>query len=187
MIRLQRTGRKHEPVFRVVVTDSKTGPKSGKHIEILGSYDARQKNRATVKADRVKHWISQGAQVSDTVHNVLVDQGIIEGSKKNALPKKTPIVKEPTEEELAAEAAAKEAAEAPKEEAPVEEEKTEEVPAEEDPKEEVAEEAPKEEEVVEEEKTEETPAEETPKEEVVEEAAEEPKEEAPVEEEKTEA
>lgn len=135
MIRLQRTGRKHEPVFRVVVTDSKTGPKSGKHIEILGSYDARQKDRAIVKADRVQHWITQGAQVSDTVHNVLVDQGIIEGKKKNALPKKTPIVKEPTEEEIAAEAKAKEETEKP-----VEEEK----------KEEVVEEAP----VVEEEKTE---------------------------------
>ena len=164
MIRLQRTGRKHEPVFRIVVTDSKTGPKSGKHIEIIGSYDARQKDRATVKADRVKHWIEQGAQVSDTVHNVLVDQGIIEGNKKNSLPKKTPIVKEPTEEELKAEAAAKAKAEAPKEE--------------------VVEEAPAEEEtpVVEEEKTEEAPVEETPAEEVVEEA----KEEAPTEEVKEE-
>lgn len=154
MIRLQRTGRKHEPVFRVVVTDSKTGPKSGKHIEILGSYDARKKDRAIIDADRAKHWISQGAQVSDTVHNVLVDQGIVEG-KKNALPKKTPIVKEPTEEELAAEAKAKEEAEAPKEEEPTtEEEKVEESPAEEEKKEESKEEAPTEE-AKEKEKTEE--------------------------------
>ena len=151
MIRLQRTGRKHEPVFRVVVTDSKTGPKSGKHIEILGSYDARQKERAIVKADRVQHWIAQGAQVSDTVHNVLVDQGIVEGKKKNALPKKTPIVNEPTEEELAAEAKAKEEAEKPAEEEIVEEtkeeEKVEETPTEETeeaPVEEVKEEEKKE-------------------------------------------
>lgn len=159
MIRLQRTGRKHEPVFRVVVTDSKTGPKSGKHIEILGSYDARQKDRAIVKADRVQHWIAQGAQVSDTVYNVLVDQGVVEGKKKNALPKKTPIVKEPTEEELAAEAKAKEEAENPAEEEIVEEEKQEEVveeaPDEESKEGEKVEEAPVEEEKVEEEKTEE--------------------------------
>lgn len=158
MIRLQRTGRKHEPVFRVVVTDSKTGPNSGKHIEIVGSYDARQKDRATVKADRIQHWIAQGAKVSDTVHNVLVDLGIVEGNKKNSLPKKTPIVKEPTEEELKAEAAAKEAAEAPKEEeAPEAEEATP---------------------VVEEEVKEEAPVEDAPKEEVVEEVKEEEKTEA---------
>ena len=155
MIRLQRTGRKHEPVFRVVVTDSKTGPKSGKHIEILGSYDARKKDRAIIKEDRVKHWIAQGAQVSDTVYNVLVDQGIVEGKKKNALPKKTPIVKEPTEEELEAAAKAKEEAEAPKEdekteEEVVEEEKVEEVPVEEEKTEEVVKEEVKEEEKTEE-------------------------------------
>ena len=177
MIRLQRTGRKHEPVFRVVVTDSKTGPKSGKHIEIVGSYDARKKDRAIVKADRILHWIAQGAQVSDTVHNVLVDQGIIDGKKVNALPKKTPIVKEPTEEELAAEAKAKEEAEKPAEEEVVEETPAEEVV------EEKTEEAPVEEEKVEETKEEETPVEEvkeevkeeTPVEEVVEETKEEEK------------
>jgi len=99
-IRLQRTGRKHEPTFRVVLTDSKNGPKSGNFQEILGSYDAREKERATIKADRIKYWIANGAQVSDTVYNVLVDQGVVEGRKKNALPKKTAPVKVAEEEKV---------------------------------------------------------------------------------------
>jgi small subunit ribosomal protein S16 len=95
MIRLQRVGRKHEPVFRLVLTDSKNGPKSGKSLEILGSYDARRDNKIEqVNVDRVKHWMSQGAKLSDTVHNYLVTKKVITGKKINALPKKKPIVKE---------------------------------------------------------------------------------------------
>lgn len=93
MIRLQRVGRKHEPVFRLVLTDSKNGPKSGKFLEVLGNYDARRKDRAEFKEDRVKYWISQGAKVSDTVHNVLVDKKFIDGKKINKLPKKQAIKK----------------------------------------------------------------------------------------------
>jgi small subunit ribosomal protein S16 len=108
-IRLQRVGRKHEPTYRVVVCDSKRGPKSGDNIEILGSYDARDKNETKVDGDRVKHWIDNGAQVSDTVHNLLINLGIIKGDKKNVLPKKSPII---DEEKLKAEEEAKAAASA---------------------------------------------------------------------------
>lgn len=102
-IRLKRVGRKHDPSFRVVVTEKHRGPKSGKYIENLGNYDART-NTKNIKGDRVKHWIGVGAQVSDTVHNLLVSEGILDGKKKNVLPKKKPIVKEKTAEELKAEA-----------------------------------------------------------------------------------
>jgi len=143
-IRLQRTGRKHEPTFRVVITDSKNSTKSGKFLEILGSYDPRDKNETTLKSDRITHWIEKGAQVSDTVHNILVNKGVIKGEKINVLPKKSPIVKEKTEEEKKAEAEAAEKAkadaEAPAEETQVEEVK-EEAPVEEK-SEEVKEEAP---------------------------------------------
>lgn len=98
-IRLQRVGKKHEPVFRIVVCDSKNSVKSGNNLEVLGSYDARDKNPKKVDADRVKYWISQGAQVSPTVHNFLVSEKIIEGSKINVLPKKTAPVKETPEVE----------------------------------------------------------------------------------------
>ncbi len=91
-IRLQRTGRKNQAQFRVVLTDSKNSPKSGRFKEILGSYDTKT-GTVDFKADRVTHWISLGAQASGTVHNFLVDKKIVEGEKKNVLPKKTKTTK----------------------------------------------------------------------------------------------
>ncbi len=94
-IRLQRVGRKHEPSFRLVLTDSKNGPKSGKYNEILGWYDVRRDNKPEqIDVERVKYWMSKGAQVSDTVHNFLVEKKAIEGKKINKLPKKSPIKKD---------------------------------------------------------------------------------------------
>jgi small subunit ribosomal protein S16 len=88
-IRLQRTGRKNDPAFRVLLTDSKNSTKSGKFLEILGSYNVKS-GEVLFKADRISHWMKNGAQVSDTVHNFLVHQKLIEGKKKNALSKKSP-------------------------------------------------------------------------------------------------
>ncbi len=87
-IRLLRTGRKNDAQFRVVLTDSKNSTKSGKFLEILGSY-APKADLVTLKKDRVLHWIANGAQPSQTVHNFLVHQKVIEGTKKNVLPKKS--------------------------------------------------------------------------------------------------
>ena len=128
-IRLQRVGKKHEPVFRVVVGDSKNAAKSGKFIEVLGSYDPRSKNQNTLNKARVQEWIAKGAQVSDTVHNLLVSEKVIDKKKVNALPKKTAPKKEVPVEEVVAEApvveavveAPAEVAETPAEEAPAEE------------------------------------------------------------------
>ena len=78
MIRLQRVGRTNDPSFRVVVTDSKNGPKSGKFLEIIGSHNPRT-DATTIDAERVKHWMAHGAQTSDTLHNLLISQKIIEG------------------------------------------------------------------------------------------------------------
>ena len=107
-IRLQRTGRKHEPTFRLVLTDSKNSTKSGKTLETLGSHDFRKEN-TQIDTDRVKYWISQGAQPTDTVHNLLISQKVIEGKKINVLPKKTV----PKKEESAPESPVAEAAPAP--------------------------------------------------------------------------
>lgn len=79
-LRLQRVGKKHDPSFRVVLTDKRNATKSGKFLEILGSYDAR-KNAPTLNKDRVEYWISKGAQPSGSVHNLLVDAKIVKGSK----------------------------------------------------------------------------------------------------------
>ena len=98
-IRLQRTGRKHEPTFRVVLTDSKNGPKSGKYLENLGWYDTRLKNKPEqLKIEEIKQWMAKGAKLSLTLHNYLVSQKIIEGKKLNALPKKSPVKKEEVKE-----------------------------------------------------------------------------------------
>jgi small subunit ribosomal protein S16 len=107
IIRLQRVGRTHEPSFRIVLTDSKFGPKSGKAVEVLGSYDARKgKGTNHVDGEKVKFWISKGAQVSDTVHNYLVDEKILTGKKINVLPKNKIInAKKAKEAEAAAKAA----------------------------------------------------------------------------------
>lgn len=94
MVRLQRVGRKHEPLFRLVLTDSKNGPKSGKFLEILGSFDARKSEDAKFDIEKVKFWMSKGAKLSDTVHNLLVERKVIEGKKINNLPKKTPTTTE---------------------------------------------------------------------------------------------
>mgnify|MGYP001568643122 CR=1 FL=1 len=106
-IRLQRVGRVHMPVFRVVLTDSENAAKSGKAIETLGIWDNTTHKRE-VDAERVKYWLSKGAQPSTTLHNFLITKKIIEGKKKNALPKRRPIIKE-----AAAEAKAEAKAETP--------------------------------------------------------------------------
>lgn len=155
-IRLQRTGRKNEPTFRLVLTDSKNSAKSGRFLEVLGNFDSRKGEKAEFKGERISHWMSVGAQVSDTVHNLLVDKKLISGKKLNKLPKKSAPVKEVVAEapapEVKEEVKAPEAAPAPAapvEEAPVAEAApVEEVsaPAEETPA--PAEEAPAAEEVV---------------------------------------
>jgi small subunit ribosomal protein S16 len=107
-IRLQRVGRKHEPTFRVVLTDSKNSTKSGKFLEILGSYDAR-KSVDVLHGDKIKEWMGKGAQVSDTIHNLLVKHKIVDSKKKNVLPRKSPYK---TEAKMAEEKAIADAAEA---------------------------------------------------------------------------
>ena len=91
-IRLQRVGRKNIPIFRIVVTDSKNSTKSGKYLEVVGSFDPVRKVKV-YDAERIKHWISKGAQLSDTLHNFFVGQKVIEGKKRNVLSKRKPVSK----------------------------------------------------------------------------------------------
>jgi small subunit ribosomal protein S16 len=107
MMRLKRVGRKNNPAYRLVVVDKRTSVKSNKTVDLLGSYEPKA-GRITINAEKAKHWLSKGVQPSDTVYNMLVTQKIIEGKKRNALPKKSPII---DEAKLKAEAEAKAAAE----------------------------------------------------------------------------
>lgn len=118
MVRLQRVGRKNDPSFRVVVVDSKESAQSGKAIEVVGSHDARN-DRTELKVERIKYWLSVGARASQTVNNLLVKKGAIEGKTINVssskLGKKASAVVAATkaaEEKAAKEAEAKKAEEA---------------------------------------------------------------------------
>ncbi len=108
VMRLQRIGRKNDPSYRVVVVDSRQGPRSGKHLDLVGTYSTKL-DRIQIDAEKAKKWIANGTQVSDTVHNLLVKEKIIEGKKINVLPRKSPII---DEAKIKAEAEAKAAAEA---------------------------------------------------------------------------
>lgn len=88
-IRLQRIGRKNDPSFRAVLTDSKNSTKSGKFLEIVGTYNPKTKEKA-FKTERIQYWVSKGAKLSDTLHNFMVHERIIEGKKVNVLSKKKP-------------------------------------------------------------------------------------------------
>ncbi len=74
-IRLSRYGRLHRPYFRIVAIDSRCH-REGKANEILGSYDPLLKDKnIQVNMDRVGAWIAEGAQVSDSLSNLLKFHG----------------------------------------------------------------------------------------------------------------
>jgi len=89
VIRLRRIGKRQHATFRFIVSEKTKSPQSTA-VEFLGSYDPHT-NPPTVnlKRDRVEHWLKVGAQPSATVHNILVDAGLLAGPKvKVAFPKK---------------------------------------------------------------------------------------------------
>ena len=76
-IRLRRTGRKKQPLFRIVVADSRS-PRDGKFIEVIGQYAPRQGEQAlNLKTDRANYWLDKGAQPSDTVRSLLRKAGVL--------------------------------------------------------------------------------------------------------------
>ncbi len=148
MIRFQRIGRRNDPAFRIVVLEHQSGPKAGKYVDLVGSYNPKTKV-SNIDGAKIEAWVQKGAQVSPSVHNLLVSTGLRDGAKIASVSKKNlekHIAKRKAEEEAAeakareaaakAEADAKAAAEAeaatPVEEtAPVEEAVAEEAPVEE--------------------------------------------------------
>lgn len=142
-IRLQRIGKSKQAYFRLILQEKTANPKS-KNLEILGSFDPRS-GAFEIKEDRVKHWLSVGAEATNTVHNMLIDKSILSGPKK----KTAKIVKPEAEQKQE------------KQENQENQEKSE-IPAAEEPKAEVAEAAPVAAEVVEEKPAEEIPTETIP-------------------------
>jgi small subunit ribosomal protein S16 len=128
-IRLARVGAKKRPQFRVVVADSRY-PRDGRFIEKLGTYNPMlpkdSKERVHLELERIKHWISKGAQPSDRVSRFLDAAGVLKRKPRNNPEKAVPRAERKAKAEAAKEAGAKPAggakpAEAPKAEAPADE------------------------------------------------------------------
>lgn len=85
-IRLTRTGRKHQPHYRIVAVDSRS-KRDGSYIEKIGYYNPRT-TPPTVKINKdiLKKWMDNGAQLTDTVYDLLVREKII--TKKDKLREK---------------------------------------------------------------------------------------------------
>ncbi|PIZ95407.1 MAG: 30S ribosomal protein S16 [Candidatus Magasanikbacteria bacterium CG_4_10_14_0_2_um_filter_37_12] len=81
MIRLQRLGRKKSPSYRLVVSEKARDPQA-KSLEILGHYNPVAIPKIVeLKEDRIKFWLAQGAQLSESVNNLFVNAGIVTGAK----------------------------------------------------------------------------------------------------------
>jgi small subunit ribosomal protein S16 len=104
MIRLSRIGKKKQPSYRLIISE-KTKDPWGEALEILGFYNPRtEPPTVNFKKERIKHWLSKGAQISVTVHNLLASEKIIDSPKikvskiKNSKKEtKQKMVKESTE------------------------------------------------------------------------------------------
>ena len=150
-LRLSRGGTKKRPVYKVVVADSRFA-RDGRFIEKVGFFNPllpkEKKERVGLEAERIKYWLSQGAQPTTRVARILGENELMPmpangNNPQKAIPKKDRKKEESKEEAPKAEAKKEEApkAEAKKEEAPKAEAKKEEAPKAEAKKEE----APKEE------------------------------------------
>ncbi|MFW2330972.1 MAG: 30S ribosomal protein S16 [Nitrospinota bacterium] len=71
VLRLLRIGAKKKPAYRIVAADSRRSC-SGSYLESVGHYDPnRPSNKCVIKQDRLNHWVSNGALISDRVKSIL--------------------------------------------------------------------------------------------------------------------
>src|SRR6056300_1292731 len=143
-IRMSRGGAKKRPFYKIVIADSRR-PRDGKFIEKVGFFNPLlpkdKKERLNLDTDRIKYWLSQGAQPSDRVARFLGQENIIPMPAQKNNPIKAKPKKKAQEKLKAAEEAKKAAEAAPAAESPAAEETpaVEAAPAEQAP---VAESAP---------------------------------------------
>ena len=91
-IRMARGGRKNLPYFRIVVADKRC-PRDGRYLEKVGTYNpllgSDSENRVVLNEERIKYWLSQGAQPSERIARFLGKAGIIAMPKWNETPQKS--------------------------------------------------------------------------------------------------
>jgi small subunit ribosomal protein S16 len=104
-IRMSRGGTKKRPFYKIVIADARC-PRDGRFIERIGHYNPMlakdHVDRVKLDLDRVKHWLSHGAQPSDRVERFLAEVGLAEKRTKFNDPKKSSPRKK-AQERLAAE------------------------------------------------------------------------------------
>lgn len=77
-IRLKRMGAKKSPFYRIVVADSRS-PRDGRYIEVVGTYNpVAQPAKVEINEELALKWLQDGAKPSDTVRNLLSQQGVME-------------------------------------------------------------------------------------------------------------
>ena len=87
-IRLKRMGSKKRPFYRIVVADSRS-PRDGRFIETVGTYNPlTEPEQVTLKEEAIMNWLSNGAQPSDTVRNILSKQGVMKKFHEAKISKK---------------------------------------------------------------------------------------------------
>jgi small subunit ribosomal protein S16 len=96
VIRFFRVGKKNQPSFKIVVTDKRNPPRGGRFVEEVGFWNPLTKEKI-LRKERIKYWLSVGAQPSKSVYNLLISEKIIEG-KKFAVHKKKKEKEEQKEE-----------------------------------------------------------------------------------------
>jgi len=76
-LRLQRFGKKKQPIYRIVAADSRS-PRDGRFIEVIGTYNPRTNPPdVLIKEDKAIKWLKNGAQPTDTVRSLLRKEGIL--------------------------------------------------------------------------------------------------------------
>jgi len=82
-LRLQRTGTKNDPHYKIVVANA-TSPRDGRYIESIGHYHptGAMANQLHLHADKALQWLRKGAQPTDTVKALLKKQGILDQVKQ---------------------------------------------------------------------------------------------------------
>jgi len=75
-IRLARFGKRNHPIYRIVVMDSKS-PREGNYIDILGTFDPKRKILIEVKAEKVRKWIQEGAEIAGRVKAILESANLL--------------------------------------------------------------------------------------------------------------
>jgi small subunit ribosomal protein S16 len=118
-IKLARRGKKKQPTYRLIINEAGRDT-YGTFLENLGNYDPKSK-KLDVQTDRIKHWISVGAQMTDSVNNLLIANKVIEGkmiSVSRLSKKSKEVMKKAEDAKKAQEDKAKAEAEAPAESTP---------------------------------------------------------------------